>query len=441
MTDRHVEIEDALARLASQDAGLAQGAEAALNGLTAGEGLEVITQEGVQRFLWYELPLKWLTNLDDKLLIADALAQLLELLELFRYAQICRSATTVEILKAYDRADGEGLTAYHKADIASGIRPPDLLNFKWGTTMGLHEVGAYSSTAEMLELAVAAGDLVPGARGWKARQQQLVQTHLDTPVPEMAGQTPKHVILTERIEQWTNTRRSEARRKLLAGVANRLLHPVPLPAGTDPMPSLRWLLDQLDGGIPLTQTGNLGQKFVQEAADRFGWTFRGLPRNEDDLFDLHITRRLAQRLRLARRDGRKLVLTTKGRSLLADPEGLWRLVAGNILPDSAFEALAGEIFFVMLLNNDQLPMQDLASAVKSVAAEEGFRDSATGDPPGDQPVNWAIGDTLRLCRVLGLLSIGGEWQDRVYGLNVGGRATALEALRARATGPRSTPWG
>jgi hypothetical protein len=207
------------------------------------------------------------------------------------------------------------------------------------------------------------------------------------------------------------------------------------------MPSLRWPLDQLDGGIPLTQTGNLGQKFVQEAADRFGWTFRGLPRNEDDLFDLHITRRLAQRLRLARQDGRKLVLTTKGRSLLADPEGLWRLVAGNILPDSAFEALAGEMFFVMLLNNDQLPMQDLASAVKLVAAEEGFRDSATGEPPGNQPVNWAIGDTLRLCRVLGLLSIGGEWQDRVYGLNIGGRATALEAFRARATGPRSTPWG
>lgn len=35
--------------------------------------------------------------------------------------------------------------------------------------------------------------------------------------------------------------------------------------------------------------------------------------------------------------------------------------------------------------------------------------------------------------MLGLLSIGGDWDDRAYGLNDAGRATALEALRSRAT--------
>jgi len=50
---------------------------------------------------------------------------------------------------------------------------------------------------------------------------------------------------------------------------------------------LRWLLGQLDGGIALTQVGNLSQKFVQQSADRFGWDFSRPPRTEDELFDLH----------------------------------------------------------------------------------------------------------------------------------------------------------
>jgi hypothetical protein len=49
-------------------------------------------------------------------------------------------------------------------------------------------------------------------------------------------------------------------------------------------------------------------------------------------------------------------------------------------------------------------------------------------------------ETLSLCRALGLLSVGGGWGDRDYGLNEIGKATALEALRARGARPRATPW-
>ena len=45
-----------------------------------------------------------------------------------------------------------------------------------------------------------------------------------------------------------------------------------------------------------------------------------------------------------------------------------------------------------------------------------------------------------LCRALGLLAVGGDWRDRSYGLTSTGQATALAALRARATGPRTIPW-
>jgi hypothetical protein len=80
----------------------------------------------------------------------------------------------------------------------------------------------------MLEEAVTGGQLVPGARGWKARQQRLTQAHRDTPRDELAGQSLAQVILTERIQIWLDVRRSETRKRTLAVVANRLLHPAQL---------------------------------------------------------------------------------------------------------------------------------------------------------------------------------------------------------------------
>ena len=98
-------------------------------------------------------------------------------------------------------------------------------------------------------------------------------------------------------------------------------------------------------------------------------------------------RELAQRLGLARRTGRKLTLTAKGRRLVGDPEQLWRAVAAFLLVgDSDFMA------------------------------------------------------SSNLCRSLGLLKVGADWRDRSCGLTETGKATALEALRARATGPRTIPW-
>jgi hypothetical protein len=70
------------------------------------------------------------------------------------------------------------------------------------------------------------------------------------------------------------------------------------------------------------------------------------------------------------------------------------------------------------------------------AAEEEFRDSRTGLPPGEHDISWAIAQTVNLCRALGLLG-SGAWPDRLYQLTPVGTATALEALRARATGPRT----
>jgi hypothetical protein len=250
------------------------------------------------------------------------------------------------------------------------------------------------------------------------------------------------VILTERAETWVNVWRSQTRRRILAAIANRLLHPAELLAVTaaEPLPRLRWLLDRLDGGLALTQTGNLNRKFVQENADRFGWDFSRPPRTEDELYDLYQLRHLSQDLGLARRSGRKLMLTAKGRRLLADSEKLWRAVAAGLLGNNDYFIYTGELFLALLLDANSVPSREITATVGQAVAEEGFRGTRSGESPDEHDISRAIHETGNLCRALGLLAVGGAWRDRSYGLTDTGMATALEALRARATGPRTIPW-
>ena len=308
--------------------------------------------------------------------------------------------------------------------------------------MGPHEALAWSSVADFLEVAVASGGLIPGTWGWKKRQQQLVRAHLHIQQASLLWQTYAQAILTERAETGVSLRRSETRRTILAAIANQLFYPAQLPVGTtDPLPRLRWLLGELHGGIALTQTGNLNRKFVQQNAGRFGWDFDSPPRTEDDLYDLHHVRELAQKLGLARRAGRQLTLTAKGRRLADDPEQLWRGVAAVLPADgSDFTAYVGELFLAMLLEADSRPFDEILATVWRAAGEEGFREDRTGEPPSEDDVSWAIHDTSNLCRALGLLTVGADWCDRSYGLTQTGKAVVLEALRARATGPRTIPW-
>jgi hypothetical protein len=437
----HPEIAAALAELAGQDAAAADDARSALEWIAGEQGLAFLTQERIQSFCWYQLPVKWLVDLDDKLRVVVALARALDLLQLPRYAAICRSQTTREILTAYETSTAHGKAAFRRAAADSGIMPPDLPDFEWGAVMGWQEASAWSSTADFLEVAVTSGDLVPGRRGWKTRQQELVRVHLDTPQPDLLGQTLAQVILTERAETWVNVWRSQTRRRIVAAIANRLLHPAELPAATatDPLPRLRWLLDQLHDSVALTQTGNLSRKFVQENAGRFGWDFSRPPRTEDELYDLYQLRHFAQDLGLARRSGRKLTLTAKGRRLLADPERLWRAVAAGLLGENGFFVYAGELFLALLLDADSVLDREITATVGQSVAEEGFREGRTGEPPDEHDVSRAIHETSNLCRALGLLVSGGDWRDRSHGLTDTGKATALEALRARATGPRTIP--
>jgi hypothetical protein len=143
----HPEIAAALAKLAQQDAGSAGNAEAALEWIAGELGLAAITQVHVQNFCWYQLPMKWLISHEEKLRVAVALGEVLDLLQLPRYASICRSQATREILGAHEESSRLGKAAFRRAAVDSGITSPDLPDFEWSATMGPQEASAWSSVA------------------------------------------------------------------------------------------------------------------------------------------------------------------------------------------------------------------------------------------------------------------------------------------------------
>ena len=437
--DTHEEITAAVLLLAAEDAEAAEDAGAALEWICGEQGLAVLTQERIQDFCWYELPVKWMSGQEDPERVTAALARALDLLGLSRYAGICRSQTTREVLAAYQAGTRDGLAAFRRASAASGISPPDLPDFTWGEVMGWQEAAARSSAADYLELAVTSGDLIPGKRGWKARQRELTRTHLDAPRHELLGQSLATVILSERAETWVAARRSPTRQRIAADVANRLLHPVRLPAdaAADPLPRWRWMLGQFSHGVPLTQKGNLGRAFVQDNAERFDWDLSRPPSTEDELYDLHQLRHFAHALGLTRRAGRTLTLSPKGQRLVADPGQLWHATAAALLRGNAFTEFIGEMFLAMLVSTDSLHADEINETLEVAVGEEGFRDSRTELPPGERDISWAAQRTINLCRALGMLAADGSWPQRRYAFTPVGTSTALEALRTRATGPRN----
>lgn len=320
-----------------------------------------------------------------------------------------------------------------------GVRPPDLPELAWGEEMEYQETAAWSSVVSLLKRAVDSGELVPGQRGWKTRQREFVRAHLNAPQAQLRGQSFMSAIAAERVEAWVDYWNGPTRQNVLGDLSERLLEPVAFPEG-DLLPRWRWLLEQLDGGIPLTQNGNLGRAFVQENAERFGWDIGSPPRFEDDLFDLRELHALARRLRLTRRvTGRKLGLSPLGKRLLGDPEELWRKTAAALVHGDEFTVFVGELFLALVLKHGPIPDDQVDEVLERAAADEGFASIGSYQPPDRRAVRWARHETSNLCRALGMLAGDDPWSGRSCEFTAGGAAVAMEALRIRATGPTRAP--
>jgi hypothetical protein len=428
-----------LARLRGTDPAAARRAERALGELLGDGGLADLTQHGLQTYLWYTL-----AGGHEPSLTAAALQSFFDLAEMHRYAAVAGSAQTKEVLRTYDeQGTTAGVRGAARAMDMSGVLPPDLVELEWGELMGPVETDAYQRIAVTLELALAAGELRPGGRGWRLTQQRLARHQLTLARPD--GPLLDRV-RAERLATWADTGGVQRRGLADAVLPDLLAEPAQPRDVADRMAPVQWLLELAAGrpgddpGVPLTVTGNLARRVVQEASERFGWWDLPdrPPRSESDIWQLGELRLVLQRAGLLRRSGRRLLLGTRGRAVLGDPAVQWSTTMALLIDDTEFESAAQEAGLMLLLRSaGMVDARDLVKEVAEVLAGSGWRDTGDGTPPGELDVSRAVWDALHRLQLWSLVEEGRGpgFTTRLRLADAGVRA-AHTALRRFALRPR-----
>jgi hypothetical protein len=440
MTTKRVEA--AVGAIVRRAPVLGEWAQVAADGLTAGEGEEILCQAFVQDFLWYRLPAKYPER--AWLPIAQAAEVLLAELRLERYASIAGSDTTTTILEAWREGRARGFARYRAAAEASGVKPPDTELLAWGSVMGFDEASAYAHLEVKLEEAIVGGHLEPGLSGWRSRAASLTEKTLHEPPPHDGRRSWFEMILAERRKTWVETAHPVELRRWRAARADELSGPSDPPADLEPvLGPMCWLLRACRDGVELTQKGYLAPALVREGVDRFDWwDWPGQPRSEADVHQLGALRETASRLRLVVKRGRRLTTSRRGNVLLEDPVGLWRSIAATIGATDDYAAMLSELIAHRLLEGPAVD-DALSASIAPIVAAQGWQSG--GEPLGAKQVGWSIHRPLYFWRLFGLLEeVRPPWVNNrptgpnVTSLTAAGRSTALECLRARATAPRTS---
>lgn len=437
-------IRDALAVLQEWDRDAASDAESALRWMGwEGEGLFPLRRYDVQVFVWYQLPRKWLTTLERKRGAAEALARLLERLggRAASYADVCSSAETERLLRAWEDEDPAAPRRFRQLLDASGIEPPDTDALSWGSVMGWEEARVRDLLALELEEAIEKSSLAPGEPGFRRRQAELVARALGEPYGN-EGLTRLEAVHAERMQRWLecgHTRGSRERRAIVERVAATVARPpgIDKAAARGAVAPALWLLEQTEEGIGLTQTGALNRALVREAVERWpGWwdsELFGPPNREDEVVLLGELHALLRRLRLLRRRGRRISLTARGRALREDPPALLEALVRGLLCGETFAAACAELSAALLLDRAAPDSRSLAAATHPAIVAEGWR--ASGEPPTERDVAWTIEDFLCAAEAIGLLAAEPSGRFRTRILTPAGRAGLAAGLRARALAP------
>jgi hypothetical protein len=257
------------------------------------------------------------------------------------------------------------------------------------------------------------------------------------------GRSRLEAVHAERLEHWlerSHTRGSDDRRSIIEPVSELVASPPPPispdAASTALAPAL-WLLELSDAGIALTQTGALNRALVRDAAERWaGWW-----NAETDVALLCELHELLRRLRLLRRSGRRLLLTARGRKLLANPPALLLALATDLLAGDDFRSACAELAVALLLAGFEADWSEpIARGVHPAIVAEGWQ--SADEPPGVRDVSWAIADFIRPATAAGLIERQGDFpfHREPLVLSVAGRAALIAALRARALAPRKMPY-
>lgn len=449
------ELRDAIAVAGEWDREGAQAAQSAFEWMGwEGEDALFLRRYDVQLFVWYVLPRKYLAELDDKRAVAAALAGTLERLggRAASYAEVCRSPETEQLLCAWEAEDPAAWQTFRELLDGSGIEPPDTDLLAWGGTMGLEEARVREQVATVLEEAIEAGRLSPGARGFRHRQAEVANAALREPWDGDDGRSRLEAVHAERLERWLQGRPAGGRAerhaivdRIAAVIAEEPPAIEPNAACSALAPTL-WLLEQAEEGISLTQTGALNRALVREVAERWpSWweaELFGPPHREDDVTPLWELHKLLRDLRLLRRKGRDVFATKRGRELAADPAALLAALATELLRGEDFHAACSELAVALILDGALIDYgETLAEQVQPAIAAEGWR--CGDDAPGMRDVSWGIAYFLRPAEAIGVLARG-EGGSRLSRdallLTPAGRAALTAALRARALAPAQTPW-
>jgi len=444
---------EALQTLAREDPAVADDARAALRSLTAGGGLEAISLLRLQEFLWCALPNGVPQAAERQLAVAAALARLLTLAGMERYAEVCAGTDTSRILGAYAISRDEGLDAYAKALNTSHAVPPDTDLLAWSSAMGTDERAAYDACAAAIELAVAARELKVGVSGWKTKRAALVERWLTRTTDSPDTDSWLSRISAERIDEWAHGHPGE-RSQLSRRIMPRLLEPPELLG--EPLPTLRWLLSRADVGLRLTARHYIAPSLVGEAASLFGWQPRvnrvpggtggrgaaspaARRHQELEVYPLHILRGLAQHeMGAVRRSGTSLVLTKTGKLMTADPAARWHIgTAALIGPDDGpqpdFSVAVREAALLIILTSGPTGYDELTRLLTDIHGVEGW---AAGGRHGLASAVRTELYTLRH-RLWALHLLGDERSiGAPLSLTETGVAAALSALLARALRPR-----
>jgi hypothetical protein len=429
---------EALQTLAREDPAVADDARTALRWLTSGDGLAAISMLRLQEFLWCALPSSKPRDTQAHLAVTRALARLLTLAGMERYAEVCVSVETAHIISLYAASREEGVAAYGKALAASHAVPPDTDLLAWSMVMGPDERAAYDACAAAIELAVAAHELKVGVSGWKTRRAALVERWL-TRIADGPGQdTWLSRISAERIEEWAQGHPGQ-RSRLARTVMPRLLEPPDLPE--EPLPTLSWLLAHGAVGLRLTARYYIAPALVSQAAERFGWGSGadGRRYQELEVYPLHTLRALAQHeMGALRRSGASLVLTRTGRLMAEDAAVRWHIGTASLIgPDDGvspdFTVAVREAALLMItLHDGPVRYEELATRLTDLHSAEGWASRSGGS------LNGAIRSEIHVLRhrLRALQLLDEDTPVGAVALTSIGTAAALSGLLARALRPR-----
>lgn len=410
-------VDTALEHLGTQDPDLAATAAECHSLLVEGGGGHALSQLVVQRFLWDVLPRRWPAHMRSD--AVEACARLLEACGLGRYARLCRSPETAAVLAGYRLGERFGRACALHAETRSGVRPPDLPALGWSGRPGPVEREAFLAVAGVLELAVASGDLRPGKRGSHEKGVGLAARCLEAARP--GGRMLLEGILRERLEDWAETG-SEDRRRLVGPLVEALAEP-PVPDDLSGLAPLLWLLARAEQGLPVNRRLDPSPELAEEAGRRFE-----LGRDIGAVDTVGLLVAVLSGLDLVRRRRRRLRITPRGRALLHDPAGLWRLVASSAWTAAKPSNAVAELALALLLRGGPEREATLAARIQLML----FRDGVSSEETlrGLRRLAW-------IAEPLGFLAVEGPiGTDRGFALTDLGRATALASLRARATRPR-----